>query len=175
MSHCPHCGKEIGDASFAFCPHCGGALQESGGFDVVLVNSGDKHIKVIKELRAMTGFGLKEAKDLSERTPALLAQKVPRSQADAIRSRLEQHGAVVEVRAAGAPGGSVGAAPLDDLGASGALDPRELDTARQIISVRPASEAQELVDLLSGLYELHRSGVLTESEFNAKKWEILSS
>src|SRR5438552_10771087 len=72
--------------------------EEQTAFDVVLTNSGDKKIQVIKVVRAITGLGLKEAKDLVDKAPNPVKEGVPREEADSIKGQLEEAGASVEVK-----------------------------------------------------------------------------
>lgn len=67
-------------------------------FTIVLAAYGDKKINVIKEVRAMTGLGLKEAKDLVESAPAPLKEGVKKEEAEAIKKKLEEAGATVELQ-----------------------------------------------------------------------------
>ncbi len=74
------------------------AAQEQTEFDVVLTAAGDKKIQVIKEVRALTGLGLKEAKALVDEAPKPVKEGIPKEEADEIRAKLEDVGAVVEVK-----------------------------------------------------------------------------
>ena len=74
------------------------AVAEKTDFDVVLANSGDKKIEVIKVVRAITNLGLKEAKDLVDGAPSPLKQGVSKAEADDIKAKLEAAGAKVEVK-----------------------------------------------------------------------------
>ena len=74
------------------------AEEEQTAFDVVLTGSGDKKIQVIKVVRAITGLGLKEAKDLVDNAPNPVKEGATREEADSIRSQLEEAGASVEVK-----------------------------------------------------------------------------
>jgi large subunit ribosomal protein L7/L12 len=74
------------------------AAEEQTEFDVILASAGDKKINVIKEVRAITGLGLKEAKDLVEGTPKPLKEGVNKEEADKIKAQLEDAGATVEVK-----------------------------------------------------------------------------
>jgi large subunit ribosomal protein L7/L12 len=74
------------------------AAEEQTEFDVVLTGAGDKKIQVIKVVRAVTGLGLKEAKDLVEAAPKPVKEGVPQEEADSIKSQLEEVGATVEVK-----------------------------------------------------------------------------
>jgi large subunit ribosomal protein L7/L12 len=72
--------------------------EEQAEFDVVLASTGDKKIQVIKEVRALTSLGLKEAKDLVDSAPKPVLEKVAREQAEEAKSRLEAAGASVELK-----------------------------------------------------------------------------
>ena len=72
--------------------------EEKDSFDVVLTATGDKKIQVIKVVRAVTGLGLKEAKDLVDSAPKAVKEGVPRDEADSVKGQLEEAGAVVEVK-----------------------------------------------------------------------------
>src|SRR5881397_2566427 len=74
------------------------AAEEKTAFDVVLTGAGDKKIQVIKVVRAITGLGLKEAKDLVDSAPKPVKEGVPREEADSIKGQLEEAGAGVEVK-----------------------------------------------------------------------------
>ena len=76
----------------------GGAEEEKVEFDVVLTAAGDKKIQVIKEVRALTSLGLKEAKDLVEAAPKPVLEKVNKDDAEKARAALEGAGATVEVK-----------------------------------------------------------------------------
>ena len=76
----------------------GGAAEEKTEFDVVLASVGDKKINVIKEVRAITGLGLKEAKDLVEAAPKAVKEGVPKDEAENIKKQLEEAGASVEIK-----------------------------------------------------------------------------
>src|SRR2546421_10766952 len=75
-----------------------GAAEEQTAFDVVLTGAGDKKIQVIKVVRAITGLGLKEAKDLVDGAPNAVKEGIPREEADSIKGQLEEAGASVEVK-----------------------------------------------------------------------------
>ena len=75
-----------------------GAEEEKTAFDVVLTGAGDKKIQVIKVVRAVTGLGLKEAKDLVDGAPNAVKEGIPREEADSIKGQLEEAGASVEVK-----------------------------------------------------------------------------
>ncbi|OUI78379.1 50S ribosomal protein L7 [Commensalibacter intestini] len=76
----------------------GAAAEEKTEFDVVLAKSGDKKINVIKEVRAITGLGLKEAKDIVEGAPKTLKEGVNKDEAEKIKKTLEEQGATVELK-----------------------------------------------------------------------------
>jgi large subunit ribosomal protein L7/L12 len=86
----------------AGAPAAGGdgaaAEEEKSAFDVVLGGAGDKKIQVIKVVRAVTGLGLNEAKDLVDGAPNPVKEGVPRDEADQIKAQLEEAGATVEVK-----------------------------------------------------------------------------
>jgi len=75
----------------------GDAAEEKTDFDVVLQAAGDKKIGVIKEVRAITGLGLKEAKDLVDSAPKAVKEGCPKDEAEAIKAQLEGAGATVEL------------------------------------------------------------------------------
>ena len=74
-----------------------GDAEEQTAFDVVLTGAGDKKIQVIKVVRAITGLGLKEAKDLVDSAPKAVKEGVAQDEADSIKAQLEEAGATVEV------------------------------------------------------------------------------
>ena len=74
------------------------AAEEKTEFDVVLASMGDQKINVIKEVRAITGLGLKEAKDLVEAAPKPVKEGVSKAEADKIKAQLEGAGAPAEVK-----------------------------------------------------------------------------
>ena len=76
----------------------GGAAEEQDSFDIVLASFGDKKINVIKEVRAITGLGLKEAKDLVEAAPKAGKEGATKEEADQIKEQLEGAGATVELK-----------------------------------------------------------------------------
>lgn len=106
--------KELGDylkAEYGIEPAAGGAVMVAGpaaagaaepkeektSFTVMLKSAGDKKIQVIKEVRAITGLGLKEAKDLVEGAPKPVKEGLSKADADAAKQKLEAVGAVVEL------------------------------------------------------------------------------
>ena len=74
------------------------AEAEKDSFDVVLAAFGEKKINVIKEVRALTGLGLKEAKDLVEAAPKAVKEGVSKSEAEEVKAKLEGAGATVELK-----------------------------------------------------------------------------
>jgi large subunit ribosomal protein L7/L12 len=74
------------------------AAEEKTSFDVVLTGAGDKKIQVIKVVRAVTGLGLKEAKDLVDGAPNAVKEGVAQDEADSVKAQLEEAGASVEVK-----------------------------------------------------------------------------
>jgi large subunit ribosomal protein L7/L12 len=76
----------------------GAAAEEQTEFDVILIAYGDKKIQVIKEVRAITALGLKEAKDLVEGLPSPLKEGISKDEADAIKAKIEEAGGQVDVK-----------------------------------------------------------------------------
>lgn len=74
------------------------AEEAQSEFNVILASAGDKKIEVIKEVRAITGLGLKEAKDLVEAAPKALKESVSKDEANKIKEQLEKVGAKVEIK-----------------------------------------------------------------------------
>ena len=74
------------------------AAEEKDSFDVVLTAAGDQKINVIKEVRAITGLGLKEAKDMVEGAPKTLKEGAKKDEAEAMKTQLEAAGAKVELK-----------------------------------------------------------------------------
>ena len=72
--------------------------EEKTEFDVILTGAGDKKIQVIKEVRALTSLGLKEAKDLVDNAPKPVLERVPKEQADQAKEKIEAAGGTVEVK-----------------------------------------------------------------------------
>ena len=72
--------------------------EEKSEFDVVLASFGEKKINVIKEVRAITGLGLKEAKDLVEAVPSAIKEAISKDEAEELKKKLEDVGATVEVK-----------------------------------------------------------------------------
>lgn len=85
----------------AAAPAAGGAAEaaeEQTEFDVILAAAGDKKIEVIKEVRGITGLGLKEAKDMVEGAPKAVKEGVPKEEAEKLKAQLEKAGAKVELK-----------------------------------------------------------------------------
>ena len=76
----------------------GVAAEEQTEFDVILAAAGEKKINVIKEVRTITGLGLKEAKDLVEGAPKPVKEGVDKAEADELKAKLEEAGATVELK-----------------------------------------------------------------------------
>jgi large subunit ribosomal protein L7/L12 len=76
----------------------GGAAEEKTEFDVILADAGAKKIHVIKAVRAITGLGLKDAKDLVEAAPKPVKQGVPKDEAEKLKKELEDAGAKAEIK-----------------------------------------------------------------------------
>ena len=74
------------------------AAEEKTEFDVILASAGDKKIGVIKVVREVTGLGLKEAKELVDNAPKAVKEKISKADADALKAKLEEAGASVEVK-----------------------------------------------------------------------------
>jgi large subunit ribosomal protein L7/L12 len=86
--------------AMAVAPGAGGAAaaEEKTEFDVILAAAGDKKIQVIKEVRTITGLGLKEAKDLVEGAPKPVKEGLAKDEAEKIKGQLETVGATVEIK-----------------------------------------------------------------------------
>ena len=97
-------GVSAAAAAVAAAPAAGGAAggeaaaEEKTEFDVILTSFGDKKINVIKEVRAITGLGLKEAKDLVEGAPKPVKEGVAKAEAEELKKKLEEAGAKVELK-----------------------------------------------------------------------------
>ena len=76
----------------------GAAEEEQTEFDVILAAVGDKKIQVIKVVRAVTGLGLKEAKEVVDGAPKPVKEKIAKEEADDIKAKLEEAGATIEVK-----------------------------------------------------------------------------
>ena len=74
------------------------AVEEKVEFDVILISSGDKKIQVIKEVRAITSLGLKEAKDLVEGAPQALKEAVSKEEAEKLKEQIEAAGGQVDIK-----------------------------------------------------------------------------
>ena len=74
------------------------AAEEKDEFDVILLSQGDKKIQVIKEVRAITGLGLKEAKELVEGVPKPVKEGVPKDEAEKIEAKIEEAGGQVDIK-----------------------------------------------------------------------------
>lgn len=84
-------GGAVGDAG-------GEASEEKTEFDVILTTCGDKKIAVIKEVRAITGLGLKEAKELVDSAPKAVKEGIAKEEAEKIKAQLEEAGAQVDIK-----------------------------------------------------------------------------
>jgi large subunit ribosomal protein L7/L12 len=82
----------------AAAPAAGAAVEEKTEFTVVLAGIGEKKIQVIKEVRAITGLGLKEAKDLVDGAPKPVKEGISKAEAEEIKKKLESVGAAVELK-----------------------------------------------------------------------------
>ena len=94
-------GVSAAPAAVAFAGPAGGAaaaVEEKTEFDVILTAAGDKKIQVIKEVRALTGLGLKEAKDLVEGAPKAIKEGVEKDEAQKIKEKIEAAGGQVEIK-----------------------------------------------------------------------------
>ena len=74
------------------------AVEEQTEFDVILSAAGEKKIQVIKVVRELTGLGLKEAKDLVDGAPKAVKEKITKAEADDVKKKLEEQGAIVQVK-----------------------------------------------------------------------------
>jgi len=82
----------------AAAPAAAEAVPEQDEFDVILISMGDKKIQVIKEVRAITGLGLKEAKDLVESAPKAIKEAVTKEEAEEIKKKIEGAGGQADVK-----------------------------------------------------------------------------
>ena len=82
-------GAAAGDAA---------AVEEQTEFDVILISQGDKKIQVIKEVRAITGLGLKEAKELVESAPKAIKEGIAKDEAEEIKKKIEEAGGQADVK-----------------------------------------------------------------------------
>lgn len=90
-----------GAVAVAAAPGAGGgeaAAEEKDEFDIILLEAGDKKINVIKEVRAITGLGLKEAKELVEAGGKAVKEGAPKAEAEEIKKKLEDAGAKVDLK-----------------------------------------------------------------------------
>lgn len=85
-------------AAVAAAPVAAAPVEEKTEFDVVLKVAGDKKIQVIKVVREVTGLGLKEAKDLVEGAPKTVKEAMSKADAEALKKKLEENGATVEIK-----------------------------------------------------------------------------
>jgi len=89
-------------AAMAAMPGAGAAeappVEEQTEFTVIITGVGDKKINVIKEVRAITSLGLKEAKDLVEKVPGTVKEGIPKAEAEAVAKQLTEAGATVEIK-----------------------------------------------------------------------------
>jgi large subunit ribosomal protein L7/L12 len=85
-------------AAFAPAEGGGAAAEEKTEFDVIVTTFGDKKIQVIKEVRAITGLGLKEAKTLVDEVPKPVKEGISKDEAEKIKAQLEEAGAQVEIK-----------------------------------------------------------------------------
>lgn len=99
--------EKFGITGSVFMPQAAGPVttqptnevkEEKTEFNVLLISVGDKKIQVLKELRALTNLGLKEAKDLIDNIPSIIRQGVSKEEAEKIKAKLEEVGAKVEVK-----------------------------------------------------------------------------
>ncbi len=74
------------------------AVEEKDEFDIILLSQGDKKIQVIKEVRAITGLGLKEAKDLVESAPKAIKEGITKDEAEKIKAKIEEAGGQVDIK-----------------------------------------------------------------------------
>ena len=88
----------VAAAPVAVAAEAGAAAEEQTEFDVILASAGASKINVIKEVRTITGLGLKEAKDLVEGAPKAVKEGVSKDEAEQIKAKLEEAGAGVEVK-----------------------------------------------------------------------------
>ena len=91
-------GVSAAAATVAVAAGPAAAVEEQTEFDVILSSFGDKKVNVIKAVRELTGLGLKEAKDLVEAAPKAIKEAVSKADAAAAKAKLEEAGAVVEVK-----------------------------------------------------------------------------
>jgi large subunit ribosomal protein L7/L12 len=96
--------EKFGVSAAAMSPPAGGggaaaaAVEEKTEFTVMLLAAGDKKVEVIKVVRAATGLGLKEAKDVVDGAPKAVKEAIPKADAEALKKQLEDAGAKVEIK-----------------------------------------------------------------------------
>jgi large subunit ribosomal protein L7/L12 len=93
--------KAAAPVAMAAAPAAGSAAapaEEQTEFSVILKNGGAKKIQVIKVVRAITGLGLKEAKDLVEAAPKTVKEGIPKAEAETIKKQIEENGGAVEIK-----------------------------------------------------------------------------
>lgn len=88
----------VAAAPVAVAIDAGGAAEEQDEFDVVLGSFGEKKVAVIKAVRAITGLGLKEAKDMVESAPTTIKEAASKGEAEELKKQLEEAGATVELK-----------------------------------------------------------------------------
>ena len=88
----------VAAAPVAVASDAGGAAEEKDEFDVVLGSFGEKKVAVIKAVRAITGLGLKEAKDMVESAPTTIKEAASKGEAEELKKQLEEAGATVELK-----------------------------------------------------------------------------
>ncbi len=88
----------VAAAPVAVASDAGGAVEEQDEFDVVLGSFGEKKVAVIKAVRAITGLGLKEAKDMVESAPTTIKEAASKGEAEELKKQLEEAGATVELK-----------------------------------------------------------------------------
>jgi len=88
----------VAAAPVAVASDAGGAAEEQDEFDVVLGSFGEKKVAVIKAVRAITGLGLKEAKDMVESAPTTIKEGASKGEAEELKKQLEEAGATVELK-----------------------------------------------------------------------------
>lgn len=88
----------VAAAPVAVASDAGGAVEEQDEFDVVLGSFGEKKVAVIKAVRAITGLGLKEAKDMVESAPTTIKEGASKGEAEELKKQLEEAGATVELK-----------------------------------------------------------------------------
>ena len=152
------------------------ATTPSDLVDLVLIDAGANLIKTIKEVRALTNAGLREAKDLSEQTPSVIAAGLARAQGEIALAQLQDAGATAELRTStGESIASTGAGgSLELLVEHGVLTDTEHLDAKAALQGRPPEEFRTMTRMLTELFDLYKQGILSEGEFNTKKWEVLA-